>query len=82
MATFAAVVTVTLKPEILDPAGEATASVLRHLGYPIDSVRMGRHIQLAIEADSRPAAMAMAERAARDLLANPVMETFVVKVEP
>jgi len=81
MATYAAVVTVTLKPEILDPAGEATASVLRHLGYSIDAVRIGRHIRLTLEADSYDAALALAERAGSELLANPIMETFVVEVQ-
>ena len=45
-----AIVTVTLKPSILDPQGEAVAHALNHMGVKgVKSVRIGKHIELEIE---------------------------------
>lgn len=76
------VVDVTLKPEILDPQGQAVANALPSLGFTgVEGVRVGKHfeIELAGEVDDQRLAdvRAMAEK----LLANPVIEDFVVKVE-
>ena len=81
MPEYQAVVTVTLKPEILDPAGEATAGVLRHMGYTVADLRIGRHIRVVFEAKSREDAVQKAEQMAEELLAHPVMETYQVSVE-
>ncbi len=81
MAEFRATVTVTLKPEILDPAGEATSQVLTHLGYPVNELRIGRHISLVVEADDREAAHRLCQQMAGELLANPIMENYCVQVE-
>lgn len=80
MAKFAVTVTVTLKPEILDPAGEATQHVLRQLGYAVDNLRIGRHVALTVEADSVDAARDCANAMAAELLAHPVMEHYAVAV--
>jgi phosphoribosylformylglycinamidine synthase len=54
---------------------------LANLGIStVADVRVGKHIQLTIEADSAEAARATAEEAARKLLANQVMEHFEVSV--
>lgn len=82
MTRFSCSVIIRLKPEILDPAGEATVKVLSHLGYQIDSLRIGRYIALEVEADSREEAREQVEKMASELLANPVMETYEVEVKP
>lgn len=82
MAQFTVTVTVALKPEILDPAGEATAHVLRQLGYPVGDVRIGRHIRLTLEAASVDEAERQAASMAEELLAHPVMESYGVAVAP
>jgi phosphoribosylformylglycinamidine synthase PurS subunit len=76
------VVDVTLKPEILDPQGQAVANALPSLGFTgVEGVRVGKHfeIELAGEVDEQRLAdvRAMAEK----LLANPVIEDFTVKVD-
>ncbi|MCY0897639.1 MAG: phosphoribosylformylglycinamidine synthase subunit PurS [Firmicutes bacterium] len=81
MAQFHATVVVTLKPDILDPAGDATAQVLRQMGYLVDDVRMGKHIQLTLEAESVSEAEAAVRQMTESLLANPVMETYTVRVD-
>ena len=80
MALFHVTVTVTLKPEILDPAGEATQGVLRHLGYALESLRIGRHFDLAVKAPDADQAKKQATAMAEELLAHPVMEIFRVEV--
>ena len=72
------VVDVMLKPEILDPQGQAIQRALPSLGFDqISSVRQGKHFELDVDADDPTAA---AEEVARTLLANPVIEDFTVRV--
>lgn len=67
--------------DLLDPQGKAVLGGLGNLGMSnITDVRIGKHILLQVEADSREQAQALAEEASRRLLANPVMEHFEVSV--
>jgi phosphoribosylformylglycinamidine synthase PurS subunit len=67
--------------DLLDPQGKAVLGGLANLGMAnITDVRVGKHILLQVEADSREQAQAHAEEASRRLLANPVMEHFEVSV--
>lgn len=68
--------------ELLDPQGKAVMGGLQSLGLPdVTDVRIGRNIQLQVEADSADRAKAIAEEASRKLLANEVMEYFEVDVK-
>ncbi len=70
-----------LKPEILDPAGQAVANALPTLGFaPVSSLRIGKHIALEIEADNAEAALEQTARIADVLLANPVIEDHAVRL--
>ena len=70
-----------LKPEILDPAGQAVANALPSLGLPpTTSLRIGKHVELELEADSEDAALEHATRMAEVLLANPVIEDYRVRL--
>ena len=72
------VVDVMLKPEILDPQGQAIQRALPSLGFEqVQSVRQGKHFELDVEGDDPVRA---AEDVARTLLANPVIEEFTVRV--
>ncbi|MGH3713733.1 MAG: phosphoribosylformylglycinamidine synthase subunit PurS [Micromonosporaceae bacterium] len=77
------VVDVMLKPEILDPQGEAVANALPRLGVSgVAAVRIGKRIELEFDDDADPAARLDAAREIADkLLANPVIEDFTVRVE-
>ncbi|MEO8819794.1 MAG: phosphoribosylformylglycinamidine synthase subunit PurS [Ginsengibacter sp.] len=67
--------------ELLDPQGKAVMGGLDNLGIKnINDVRIGKHIQLSIEAASREEAQSVAREAAQKLLANPVMEDFSVSI--
>lgn len=73
-------ITITLKPGVLDPQGQAIAGALRGLGYQgVESVRQGKviDIQLADAADAEERLNEMCER----LLANTVIEDYRVEIE-
>ena len=68
--------------ELLDPQGKAVLGGLDNLGLTaIKDVRIGKQISLQVEADDAAAAKTIAETAAKQLLANPVMEMFEVEVD-
>jgi phosphoribosylformylglycinamidine synthase len=73
------VVDVMLKPEILDPAGQAVAGALPRLGVTdVASVRIGKRIEIDFTGQ---ADLDRAREIADRLLANPVIETFTLRVE-
>ena len=72
------VVDVMLKPEILDPQGQAIQRALPSLGFgSVTAVRQGKHFELDID-DADP--LAAVDKIASTLLANPVIEDFSVRV--
>lgn len=72
------VVDVMLKPEILDPQGQAVAGALPRLGIDdVRSVRIGKHIEIEFEGE---ADLDRAREIADKLLANPVIEDFEIHV--
>jgi phosphoribosylformylglycinamidine synthase PurS subunit len=76
-----ATVLVRPKPGILDPQGEAVQSSLRYLGFPVDSARVGRVVDLELEATEPAAAREEVERMCRQLLANPLIESFEIELQ-
>jgi len=76
------VVEVMLKPEILDPQGQAVAAALPRLGFAFaKAVRQGKRFEIEVEGTPTAAQLADIEKAAETLLSNPVIETYLVKVE-
>lgn len=73
------VVDVMLKPEILDPQGQAVANALPRLGViDVSSVRIGRRIEIEFAGEPD---LETARQIADRLLANPVIEDFEIKVD-
>lgn len=69
--------------DLLDPQGKAVMGGLQNLGLQnISDVRIGKHIDLQVEADSKETALSTAEEATKKLLANPVMEVYEITVTP
>ena len=67
--------------DLLDPQGKAVLGGLGNLGLTtISDVRIGKHINLQIEAASEEEARGIAEEAGKKLLANQVMEQFEITV--
>jgi phosphoribosylformylglycinamidine synthase len=76
------VVEVMLKPEILDPQGTAVSAALPRLGFTFaKSVRQGKRFEIEVDGEPTQAQLTEVEKAAEKLLANPVIETYVVKAE-
>ena len=69
------------RPGLLDPEGKAIHHALESLGYPgIESVRVGKVIDLDLTADHAEAAVERGREMCRKLLANPVTEDFDITV--
>jgi phosphoribosylformylglycinamidine synthase PurS subunit len=75
-------VTVMLKPGVLDPQGKAIGHALHTLGFDnVGEVRAGKVIELELDENDPDRASASAEKMARKLLANTVIESFWVSVD-
>jgi phosphoribosylformylglycinamidine synthase PurS subunit len=80
MTSFRFAVNVTPKPGILDPAGRAVEGSLGHLGIEgVSGVRVGRRVELTVDADDEASARATVERLAGELLSNPLIEVFAIE---
>ncbi len=77
---FRFAVNVTPKPGILDPQGRAVERSLPHLGIAgVGDVRVGRRVELRVEAADQAAARTVVERLARELLSNPLIEAYEIE---
>lgn len=81
--TYQAQIYVTLRPSVLDPAGTAVQSSVKHLGYDnVERLRIGKYIEVTLTADSEDAAKQQLDRLCDQLLANPVIENYRFELEP
>ena len=79
---YLAKINITTRKSILDPQGRAVGHALASLGMEkIVDVRIGKFIELKIDASSAPAAEELTKDACNKLLANPVMEDYSFSVE-
>ena len=77
-----ATVLVRPKPGILDPQGQAVQGSLQQLGFAVDAARVGRVVDLELRDDDRGEARAKLERMCEQLLANPLIESYEITVDP
>ncbi|MGW0802704.1 phosphoribosylformylglycinamidine synthase subunit PurS [Nonomuraea sp. NPDC002799] len=76
------IVDVMLKPEILDPQGQAIARALPRLGFSgVPSVRQGKRFEVELDGPADEAALEEVRKMAETLLANTVIEDYSVRVE-
>lgn len=78
MPKYQATLLIELKEGILDPQGRAVEGVLKDLGHPVDSVRVGKVLEVVFPAETLLEAEEKA-RAMGKLLVNPVMEVFTLE---
>ena len=72
-------VLVSLKPGLSDPQGKAVEGSLPALGWTnVSDVRVGKHVDLTVDAPSEAEAREQVEEMARRLLSNPVIEEFQI----
>ena len=74
--------TILVRPKrgILDPQGEAVETALEHLGFAVSAARVGKVVDLELDADDPEQARAQVEQMCEQLLANPLMESFEVEI--
>ena len=82
MPRFVARVHVQLRPSVLDPAGEATRAAAQRLGVTgVRQLRIGKMVELELEAATIEAARSEVELLSDRLLANPVTENWTLALE-
>lgn len=75
-------VEVKLKPVVLDPQGKTILMALHNLGYnEVQETRIGKLIELTVEDESDQKVKERVEEMCKKLLANPIIEDFVIKIE-
>lgn len=78
---YKANVHITMRKSILDPKGKAAHHALHNLGLTsVESVRIGKFIELDIDAASEKEAAGIADSACSQLLANEVMEDYEIEI--
>jgi phosphoribosylformylglycinamidine synthase PurS subunit len=75
--------TVVVRPKkgILDPQGDAVQRSLRKLGFDVSTARVGRVVDLELEAEDADRAHEAIERMCAELLANPLIESFEIQID-
>jgi phosphoribosylformylglycinamidine synthase len=80
MTSYRFAVNVLPKPGILDPQGRAVEGSLDHLAIEgVSAVRVGRRVELTVDAADEAAATAIVDRLAAELLSNPLIESYAVE---
>ncbi len=76
-------VTVFVRPKagILDPQGEAVGGSLRTLGFAVGGARVGRLVDLEVDATTADEARFQVEQMCEQLLANPLIESFEIEIK-
>ena len=74
--------TVLVRPKqgILDPEGQAVESSLRQLGFSVDGARIGRVVDLEVDAADEATAREQVEQMCEQLLANPLIESYEIEL--
>ena len=74
-------VEITLKPTVMDAQGATIERAIHKLGFQsVENVRIGKFVTLQIDADSPEGAKSAAEAVSHELLANPIIEQYAVRV--
>ena len=75
--------TVLVKPKegILDPQGAAVGESLRKLGFAVSDARVGRLVEVDVDAATADEARTKVDEMCRELLANPLIESYSVEVQ-
>ncbi|HXY81215.1 MAG TPA: phosphoribosylformylglycinamidine synthase subunit PurS [Gaiellaceae bacterium] len=75
-----AIVLVRPKEGILDPQGAAVESALGHLGFAVSGARVGKVVDLEVDAADEAEARTQVEQMCERLLANPLIESYEIEL--
>ncbi|MBS1516697.1 MAG: phosphoribosylformylglycinamidine synthase subunit PurS [Bacteroidetes bacterium] len=80
---FISKINIRIRDTILDPQGKAVEHSLQSIGFnSVKDTRIGKYIELKIDASTEKEAGKITEEACRKLLANPVMEDYEFEIFP
>lgn len=75
-------ITVLLRKGVLDPQGDVVQKALQDLGFAeVEEVRVGKYMEMILEAPDREEASSRVQDACSRLLANPVIEDFRFRLQ-
>jgi phosphoribosylformylglycinamidine synthase subunit PurS len=78
---FKAEIEIMPHPELLDPQGKTVVFNIKNIGIQgIDDIRIGKHIDMILEASDEQEANRLVQEACQKLLANPIMEHYKYKL--
>lgn len=78
---FTSKIKISIRKNILDPQGKAVEHSLKSLGFDsIVDTRIGKYIELKIDAPTKEEAEKVSHEACSKLLANPVMEDYSFEI--
>ena len=81
--TYLAEIHVMPHKELLDPQGKAVRNSLPNIGVDgVQDVRIGKRIELRVDADTESSAREQVEKACKAVLTNPIMEKFEYELTP
>ncbi|MCB1157781.1 MAG: phosphoribosylformylglycinamidine synthase subunit PurS [Leptospiraceae bacterium] len=79
---FIGKISITLKESVLDPQGAATIKVLQSIGEnEVEDLRVGKYIEIKLNTPDEETARKDIDRLCKNLLVNPVIETYKVQIE-
>jgi phosphoribosylformylglycinamidine synthase len=82
MKSFKAKITITLRENILDVQGKTIEHALHSLEYnDINHIRIGKFVELMVNAESDSLALERVKSACSQLIANPIVEDYFVSIE-
>ena len=81
MKKYKAQIDITLRKGILDVQGKAVENALHSIEFQmITGVRIGKHVELEIDADNETKAKEIVTESCKQLIANPIIEDFVIEI--
>ncbi len=82
MKKFNAIINITLRKGILDVQGKAVENALHSIEFPmIQNLRIGKHVELSVSAESHDEAKSLVDSACKQLIANPIIEDYTITLE-
>lgn len=82
MNSYHAVVTITLRKGILDVQGKTVEHALHTSSFSdISDVRIGKHVEMTVNADSEEQALSLVNSACKELIANPIIEDYSIALQ-
>jgi len=78
---FTAEIDIMPHKELLDPQGKTVANNMKHVDINgVEDIRIGKHIKMTLEADSKEAATEKVELACKKILSNVIMEKYTYEI--